>query len=462
MDLIEKIADYVLETDTNAIPNDDLRIAKMFLLDSVGVGFAGSTAMGVNSMVEQLSEWGGKEEARLLVFPNRLPAPWAAYANALMMHARDFDDVHDVAGIHANAPVLGTLLAASELSGREVAGKDFLSAQIIGIDLAARLAMSVPHRKSGWHASSVFGIMGAVAAGGRLLGLTRDELVNAFGIAYSQMSGNRQCMLDDALTKRMQPAFAAQNAVISLLYAKRGIQGAKNIIEGKYGVGFTYFNQALDKECLLHELGNYFEIRRLAIKPYPCCRGCHAAIDAALELREKEEWIGKKIESVRILTSLRTKVQIGEPTNPHGMTQVGAQFSIPYTVATAWLKGKVGLDDFMGSALSDQQILELAGKVEVDVDPDLPDPMMGIPQTIEFKAVDGQKRVMVVSSRSGCPEKPLSNHRIKAKFENCLKFSQEHVSEDHSSEILNSIMNIENSRDVNKDIHVIYGRRTVE
>lgn len=458
MDLIERIADYVLKTETEDITNDDLRIAKTFLLDSVGVGFAGSTAVGVNSMVEQLSEWGGKEEARLLAFSNRLPAPWAAYANALMMHARDFDDVHDVAGIHANAPVLGALLAVSELLDREVAGKDFLSAQIIGIDLAARLAMSVPHRKSGWHASSVFGIMGAVAAGGRILGLSRDELVSAFGIAYSQMSGNRQCMLDGALTKRMQPAFAAQNAVISLLYAKRGIQGAKNIIEGRYGLGFTYFNQDLDKECLLHELGNFFEIRRLAIKPYPCCRGCHAAIDAALELREKEEWRGKKLQSIRVLTSLRTKVQIGEPVNPHGMTHVGAQFSIPYTVATAWLKGKVGLDDFMDPALSDRQILDLAGKIEVDVDPDLPDPMMGIPQTIEFKAVDGQTRVVVVGSRSGCPEKPLSDQRIKAKFENCLKFSTEPVGEERVSDILDNIMNIDCSRDINKAFHVIYGK----
>jgi len=457
MDLIERIADYVLETDPDDIPSDDLKIAKTFLLDSIGVGFAGSTAMGVSSIVKQLSEWGGKKEARLIAFPNKLPAPWAAYANALMIHARDFDDVHDVAGIHANAPVLGALLAVSELSGREVSGKDFLSAQIIGVDLAVRLAISVPHRKSGWHASSVFGIMGAVAAGGRILELTKEELINAFGIAYSQMSGNRQCMLDNALTKRMQPAFAAQNAVISLFYAKKGIQGAKNIIEGKYGLGSTYFNQALDKECFLQELGRYFEIRRLAIKPYPCCRGCHAAIDAALELRKQEEWIGKKLESIRVLTSMRTKVQIGGPINPHGMTHVGAQFSIPYTVATAWLKGKVGLDDFIGPALNDQQILELSGKVEVDVDPDLPNPMMGIPQTIQFKAVDGQKSVMVVSHRTGCPEKPLSDQGIMAKFENCLKFSREHISDERASGILNSIMNIECSSDFNKDIHVIYG-----
>lgn len=458
MDLIEKIADYVLKTKEEVIPTEDFRIAKKFLLDSVGVGFAGSTAMGVKSIVDQLTEWGGTEQARLLAYPMALPAPWAAYANALMMHARDFDDVHDIAGIHANAPVLGTLLAITDIMDTAVTGREFLSAQIIGIDIAARLAMSAPHRKSGWHATSIFGIFGAVAAGGRFLKLTKDELISAFGIAYSQMSGNRQCMLDGALTKRMQPAFAAQNAVISLLYAKRGIIGSQNIIDGKYGLGFTYFNQSIDRKCILHDLGSFFEISRLAIKPYCCCRGCHAAIDAALELRENANWKDKDIKSIRVLTSQRTKLQLGGPVNPNGMTHVGAQFSIPFTVATAWLKGNVEIDDFVEPALSNRQVLDMARRIEVDIDPYLPDPMMGIPQTIEFKAVDGHTDIIVVKERSGCPEKPLSDKKILAKFENCAKFSANSFSKEEILEIVEVIQNIDYSIDVKRAFNTIYGK----
>jgi 2-methylcitrate dehydratase PrpD len=48
------------------------------------------------------------------------------------------------------------------------------------------------------------GVFGATAAAGMLIGLTAKQMLNAFGIAYSHAAGNRQCILDGALTKRMQ------------------------------------------------------------------------------------------------------------------------------------------------------------------------------------------------------------------------------------------------------------------
>ena len=55
----------------------------------------------------------------------------------------------------------------------------------------------------GWHRTAAMGVFGAAASAGKLLGLTAEQMLGAFGIAYSQAAGNRQCILDGALTKRM-------------------------------------------------------------------------------------------------------------------------------------------------------------------------------------------------------------------------------------------------------------------
>jgi hypothetical protein len=58
--------------------------------------------------------------------------------------------------------------------------------------------------RRGWHRTAAMGVFGATAAAGMLIGLTAKQMLNAFGIAYSHAAGNRQCILDAALTKRMR------------------------------------------------------------------------------------------------------------------------------------------------------------------------------------------------------------------------------------------------------------------
>ena len=66
----------------------------------------------------------------------------------------------------------------------------------------------------------------------RVLRLTHAQTVNALGIAYSQVAGNHQVTRDAALTKRMQPGFAAMAALVSAQLARRGIRGAQATFEG--------------------------------------------------------------------------------------------------------------------------------------------------------------------------------------------------------------------------------------
>ena len=104
------------------------------------------------------------------------------------------------------------------------------------------------------------------------VGFERDAAHNATGIAYSLSSGNFQCILDGSLTKRMQPAFAARAGVEAAIFASRGITGAKNVLEGKFGLYPLYEAGEYNKTPLHDRLGIWFEGEAASLKPYPSCR----------------------------------------------------------------------------------------------------------------------------------------------------------------------------------------------
>src|SRR5215469_6783976 len=120
---------------------------------------------------------------------------------------------------------------------------------------------------------------------GKLIGLTPKQMLGAFGIAYSHAAGNRQCILDGALTKRMQAGQAASAGVFSAVLAHTGFSGARNIFSGRFGFFELYQPVGYDASVLLHDLGGAFRGEALSYKPYPCGRPLHAAIDAALAAR---------------------------------------------------------------------------------------------------------------------------------------------------------------------------------
>ena len=165
-----------------------------------------------------ISHWGGLPESRVLLRGIRLPAPSAALLNASMGHALDFDDTLDSGGsIHPGVSVLASVLAVCDsLNG--VTGRDLLLAVALGLDISCRIALASTLDR-GWHRTAAIGVFGAPAAAGKLIGLTPEQMLAAFGIAYSHAAGNRQCILDGALTKRMQAGQAASAGVFSAVLA---------------------------------------------------------------------------------------------------------------------------------------------------------------------------------------------------------------------------------------------------
>ena len=174
-----------------------------------------------------ISRWGGLAESRVLLRGIRLPAPQAALLNASMGHALDFDDTLDIGGsIHPGVSVLGSVIATCDSLGG-VAGRGCPIGGRPGLDISCRIALASTLDR-GWHRTAAIGVFGATAAAGKLIHLTPEQMVAAIGIAYSHAAGNRQCILDGALTKRMQAGKRRAPACSLQFWRKPGLP-ARNI-----------------------------------------------------------------------------------------------------------------------------------------------------------------------------------------------------------------------------------------
>jgi 2-methylcitrate dehydratase PrpD len=377
----------------------------------------GSGAPGIDELFAVISRWGGLPESRVLLRGIRLPAPQAALLNAGMGHALDFDDTLDTGGsIHPGVSVLGSVLAVCD-SREGVTGREVLLAVALGLDVSCRIALASTLDR-GWHRTAAMGVFGAAAAAGKLIGLTPEQMLAAFGIAYSHAAGNRQCILDGALTKRMQAGQAASAGVFSAVLARTGFTGAQNIFSGRFGFFELYQPNGYDASALLRDLGAAFRGEALSYKPYPCGRPLHAAIDAALMVRAQLEIEGlHHIESVTVEADpAGHSDQFGSGPAKRRPTQVvEAQFAQPFLVATALVHGKVGIAEVAG--LGDAAVLALSDRIASVARDGRPKGSL----SITVSRTDGRSAIVEASDPIGSPKKPLANAQLEAKFRDCAR-----------------------------------------
>ena len=250
------------------IPAESVQATKMDILDTLATTLAGTSYGGTLELVELMNYWGGREESSIFIHGGKVPAPAAVLVNGHMAHARDYDDIYHVARIHVGAVNVPAGFAIAEKMGG-VNGAELIAAICMGIEIELRLGQAALLWTQ-FHPTSTFGYFGSCATSGRLLGLSEEQMINAFGIAYAQAAGNKQCMFDGSLTKKLQPGLASRGGVLATHLSQKGYTGTRNNLEGKAGFFNLYHGGKYDPEPLTKDLGNHFDIGRLGYKPYPC------------------------------------------------------------------------------------------------------------------------------------------------------------------------------------------------
>ena len=352
--LTEKALDFLFACQWQDLPQAVRRQSKLCLLDSLGAMLAGfSTPVG-RLMAGHAGTNHGGHGARILVSGRPVSPVGAALANGFAANALDIDDGHRLVKGHPGACLAPLLFPALDMAPH-LTGPELLSALTAGYELAIRAGMIRHATYRAYHSSGSWGAVAGAALVGRLLGCDRETIRQAMGVAeYHAPIAPMMKGIETPSMGKDSIGWGCMVAMSSALLAKEGFSGITPL-----------FNDAPDP-ALMQELGLRFRMLELYFKPYAACRWGQPAVAGALKVMEEHSLSPDEVAEIEVKTFAAAKAL---PTAPPESTEE-AQYSLVFPVAAAILKGEVGPGQVLPPGLHDPEILALAGKVTVEVEPE--------------------------------------------------------------------------------------------
>jgi 2-methylcitrate dehydratase PrpD len=417
--LAQELSSFALSLSYDQIPAAVRDRAKHLILDSVGIALASTTYPFAAVSLAALEEL-GSGKSPVIGIGRRLALRDAVLMNGILVHGLDFDDTHSRGVIHGTSSSFPCALALADRDGKD--GKALLEAYVAAMEVATRLGAVAKggFHQVGFHPTGLIGAFGCTLAAARLLGLDAERATMAQGITLSMASGSLEFLEDGSWTKRMHPGWAGVVGITAATLAKHGFVGPRGAYDGRFGLYAShlgkYFEQA-DLGLATEDLGRSWQINEVAVKPIPACHFTHAAADAAVALRSKYGLAANEIRRVRVLVPQEVVKTVCEPVankrNP--ANSYDAQFSIPYIVAAALLKGRFTLGELEDGALRDRTALDLASRVDYEVDRNSTFPRHYTGEVI-VETRDGRTLRHREGVNRGCADRPLSNSEVVTKF----------------------------------------------
>ena len=411
-DAIKALADHCVGTGHDDLPAAALDAAKVCILDTLGVGLAGSTGPYVPELLRSCAA--GGTASRVLAQSQRLPPAGAALLNAYQIHNSEFDCVHEEAVIHTVTVLLAAALADADRRGG-ISGRTLLRSVILGVDVASSLGVASISGLRFFRPGTA-GAFGAVATLGVLRGYDRPTLLRAFGLVYAQLCGTMQAHSEGSPLLALQIGFNARNAILACDLAEEGLPGLEGVLEGPFGY-FGMIEAEGDIRAVLPELGRTWRICEVALKPFPSGRATHGLVDAVQILRERHDIRPEAVERIVGRVPSLTHHLIGRPV--HGDMEINyARLNGQYACAVMLSDGFIAIGDYTPDAIRDPARLALAERVRIDID-DNPDPNALSPVEVDIHLVDGQVLSERIVTVYGNPARPMTREARLAKFRSC-------------------------------------------
>jgi len=417
--LTKLVTDFIADFKLNDAPAEAHEIAGRLIADCLSVTAAGTRSPAAQHVIAHVARFTGQPAAPVIGTTHVVPAPLAALANGTSAHALDFDDDEPAVFVgHPTSPVLTALISLGYL--KPVSGAETITAYLVGSDVQSALARAVNpgHYLDGWHATSTLGVIGATAAGAKLIKLNSHQTAHALAIASSCVSGLKVNF--GTMTKPFHVGRAAEAAVTAVLLASEGFTAADNVFDGPLGLLNVLSAEPLVAVEAFHELRSRRAVIEpgVAIKRYPSCSSTHPAVDALLELREKHDFNADSIEriSCQLAPSAQEILIYDKPSTP-----LEAKFSASYCLAVAVVHGELSQSAFTPPALEDAEVMSLVDRIDVTYNSDLDQPKIGVSTAARVKVafIDGAEVQEVKWIPKGSAGSPLTTEELWEKFRAC-------------------------------------------
>lgn len=443
-----RVADHVAGVRYKDLPPEAVAKVKTFLLDTLGVGTAGSSGAKVAGLARLARGWGGDGEATVWLSGERMGAQSAALVNACQIHCLEYDRVHEGAVLHPMATILSAVLAWTGREagrGRVVNGRDLIAALAVGVDVSTMpgLATKAPIR---FVRPATAGGFGAAAAIARLAGMDRRGVLDTLGAQFAQASGTLQPHAEGSPMLGMQVGFNARAAIASADLAAAGFRGPHDFLTGRYGY-LPLFEGEFDLAPVLDTLGRVWQITAMSHKPWPSGRLTHGVIDGPGQLMAREGFAASDIAHVRATVPPLNFRLVGRPDVPEPEANY-ARLCLAFVAGVFMAKGRVDVPEFRGAAPTDPEVHRQAAKVEVVLDEANPAPNAPDPQGIAVRLTSGAEHVIRLPRVYGHPEAPLSDAETTAKFRRGLSFAARPVPDLNAGRLIADSRDLEEVSDV--------------
>src|SRR6266513_1621132 len=443
---------FVTTTRYEDIPGEVIELGKKSILDGLGLALAGSKAQTGALCRQYLEKLGVCDGKSTIIGSARKTSPrFAAFVNAVSIHADDFDDTQLAVAkdrvygllVHPTVPVLSATLALAERGA--VSGKELMLAYHLGVEVECKIAEAISprHYQDGFHSTGTCGPFGSAAACAKLLQFDLSKIRNTFGLAASQSGGLRENF--GTMTKPFQAGHAAESGLLSAGLVSLGWTAAEQILEAERGF-FHALGGSFDPGAIMDRLGKpwTFTSPGISLKPYPSGSLSHPAMTELARLINAHKLQPTQVQKLDIGANHQMTTTL---LHHRPKTGLEAKFSMEFCLAILLLRGKAGLNEFSDPVVRSADVQEMIGRVNFYVEPESEsagfDKMTAL---LRIHLRDGR----VISGRAdfakGSPANPMSFDEAAAKFRGCAEFAE--WPRQKTEKLITCVKTLDSTRDI--------------
>ena len=445
--ITEKLAIFASRLTYEDLPATVVDQAKKCLLDFIGVAIRSSREDTSRKIFNFFKKLGGIEEASIIRYPHKTSCAFAALINGSMAHVLELDDGHIVGHVHPGVTSIPAALAVGEKIG--ASGKELITAMAAGYEAVIRIGDAVTPSAiydRGIHAPGLMGAFGASVTVAKLFHLNDTGMTHAIGNCCLTPVAPFQTFTEGAMVKELYGGWPAFVGTLAACMAQEGFTGPLKLLEGNMGFCRTVAD-TYDLNKIIENLGNQWRMRETYFKKHASCSFSHTTMDAVLEIVASHRVFADDIQRVIVKTH-RFASDLIEKTP---RTVSAKKSSLPYCVALAIVKKRVFLDEFHLTTAEEEIILNLAQKVDVQLDPDM-DRIHAAdeglrPAAVEIYLKNGPALNAQREVAKGWAENPFSDEELEQKFYQLVK---DDLSEDRATEILQLVKHLDALDDISQ------------
>ena len=437
--LSRHLARFVVNTEFSELPEPIVQAWKTVVLDSLAIGFVGSTDRLARAMTGVGRALGGTAECTVMNSGFRTDAARAAWLNGTMIGTPQADSPSNA---HAASNVVPAIMAIAERD--HLSGKAFLSALILGGEVGGRIERASVDVETtrGFHNPAVQGPFSAAAAVGKLLRLDEDAIVHALGIAGSSSAGLQEFAFEGGDMKATHLGRAAQLGLESALLAAAGVRGPSTVLEGPFGY-FNGFSLPTDPQQVAANL-TVGSLRVPGHKPYAVHSNHQQIVDTLVRFKVDHPSF-QPADLRRVVVrgpeeTMAPRHQVRDPT-----TVMGAKYSTPFTTAAALWRDISDPLNYDQEAVRDPRIRELARQIALIATDRAGERARGGDCEILLEMSDGRRHVLPTRSVKGSPGNPLTFDDGVAKFR---QWTRRIIPDDQSTELIERVRGLTQIEDM--------------